>query len=234
MRYGGIKMIKTGKQILNENQLGNSFDKKPVAFSCSQFIESMLDLINLDGGKKLLDVGCGQGVFLKHAVKRNISCFGIDLSKRALESARKDSFGIYFVEGSGENLPWSNNFFNCVTIFGALEHFLNPEKGVKEIARVLKKDGIVLVVVPNEDFIYWLVTGKEPNVGMELERYANESEWKNLIEENGLKVIKTNYYSCPSTWTGFKRIVGKFFEFFIPKKYSYHFVFVCKRRIVKK
>lgn len=113
----------------------------------------MLSLLKPEPGKKLLDVGCGKGLFLFLASKRGLLTYGIDISKVAVDIARKVSPTSDIRVGLGEGLPYSDNFFDYVTCLGSLEHFLDPSKGVREMARVLKPDGRALILVPNSFFI---------------------------------------------------------------------------------
>ena len=114
---------------------------------------TMLNLLNPEPGKKLLDVGCGKGVFLFLASKMGLQTYGIDISKVAVDIARRVSHTSEIRVGLGEELPWDDNSFDYVTCLGSLEHFLDPAKGVKEMARVLKPDGRALILVPNSFFI---------------------------------------------------------------------------------
>jgi len=97
--------------------------------------------------KKILDVGCGTG---RHALKlasRGAKVTGIDFSKtmlkRAQEKARK--LNINFKYRNITNLPFSSNSFDKVTCNLVLSHIRNLNKVVKEISRVVKKNGIVVI-----------------------------------------------------------------------------------------
>lgn len=144
--------------------------------------------------RKILDVACGTGEFLKEAKMRSMDIYGIDISDYAIQDAKKHIQGKFFV-GSGEKLPFENNEFDLVTCIGSLEHFDSQERGISEMARVVKKNGVVLIHVPNLMFLGHIYMtykyGVMPSEGKQSfsEVFYTYGGWKKLLEENGLKVI---------------------------------------------
>ncbi len=162
--------------------------------------------------KKLLDVGCGGGFFLKQAEKFT-ETFGVDFSSVALNNAKKISKAELTL-CSASSLPFKNNFFDFVVCLGSLEHFIDMENALSEMKRVLKKDGKILIYVPNLNFILFKLnpaTAHQPN-----ERLASFNEWKKLIEK---------YFLIEKTDKHTHNPLGKL----IPKEFTYSFVFVGKK-----
>lgn len=95
---------------------------------------------------KLLDMGCGLGLFLELWDPQKWGLSGMDISKKAVEYARGE--GLNVREGSLEKTGFSDNYFNVITMFYVLEHLPNPLKVLKEVRRILKKDGLLVVRVP--------------------------------------------------------------------------------------
>ncbi len=216
---------------LTEEALKKSYDEiyetRPIA-DVPEYYRWVLQKLKVESGKKLLDVACGLGLLLKEAEKAGLETYGIDISSVAVEKAKENSPSSKIEEGSGEALPYPDDFFDYVTNLGSLEHFLHPEIGVQEMARVLKSKGKAAVLLPNS---YWwrgiikvLRTGDYVDQEQELERFATRNEWIRLLEENGLKVLETikfNGYSF-SWWKRFLK------EILIPINLSYHFLFICQ------
>ena len=92
-------------------------------------------------GKKILDVGCGGGFFLKYISNDAKLHVGVDLSTQALEIASRSSSSSHYVQGSAEELPFSAQSFGGLVCLGSLEHFLDIPKALNEFRRVLKDDG---------------------------------------------------------------------------------------------
>jgi ubiquinone/menaquinone biosynthesis C-methylase UbiE len=95
---------------------------------------------------KLLDMGCGLGLFLKLWDPQKWEVFGIDISEQAVEYAK--SKGLNVRQGSLEKTDFSDTRFDVITMFYVLEHLPNPLKVLKEVRRVLKKDGLLVIRIP--------------------------------------------------------------------------------------
>ncbi|MFZ3301295.1 MAG: class I SAM-dependent methyltransferase [Microgenomates group bacterium] len=101
-----------------------------------------------------LDVGIGYG-FLESEIlnkKLNLNLFGIDISSVAVTNAIKNLSG-EFKKASILSIPYNNNYFNCVVALDVIEHLSveNGKKSVKEIYRVTKKNGLVIISVPTNE-----------------------------------------------------------------------------------
>jgi ubiquinone/menaquinone biosynthesis C-methylase UbiE len=95
----------------------------------------------------LLDVGCGNGLFLEIAKKFSWNVSGVDVSDPCCKICREKGFTVYCGELRGVNFPDSS--FDVVTMFHVLEHVLNPRSLLVEAKRILKNGGGVIVSTPN-------------------------------------------------------------------------------------
>jgi ubiquinone/menaquinone biosynthesis C-methylase UbiE len=102
------------------------------------------------GGKKVLDIGSGSGIFLidmKKMNKKGMLAVGLDISKPLLKLSRKKSLenntdkGTYFICGNAHDLPFMDLSFDMVVVNGALHHFERPTAVLNEIYRILKSFG---------------------------------------------------------------------------------------------
>lgn len=98
---------------------------------------------------KILDMGCGEGTRLNQLIGKNQEGFGIDISGKAIEIAKKKYPQLHFEVGNLEELPYGDEKFDLVYSAYVFEHLDNPEKVVKEGIRVLKTGGTFLIVAPN-------------------------------------------------------------------------------------
>jgi methionine biosynthesis protein MetW len=98
----------------------------------------------------VLDVGCGDGV-LGHFLIKEKGCvvYGLDISKTALELARKRKLIVNLCDVSQDNFPFENETFDVVILACILEHVPFPEHTLQESERVLKRGGLMLITIPN-------------------------------------------------------------------------------------
>jgi 23S rRNA (guanine745-N1)-methyltransferase len=94
----------------------------------------------------LLDVGCGEGSFLRHVAGiAGLERHGVDISAPSIELAAKDSPEVLFVVANADRfLPYADQAFDFVTSIDA-------RVNAREFERVLRKGGLILIAVPGPD-----------------------------------------------------------------------------------
>ncbi|UCD33221.1 MAG: class I SAM-dependent methyltransferase [Desulfobacterales bacterium] len=97
---------------------------------------------------KLFDIGCGYGFFLQEMNIRGWQVSGLEISKTGRQFARNTMDLTVFSEPL-EHLSLPNNAFDVVTLFYVIEHVLDPLLLLKEINRILKSNGLVLIRWPH-------------------------------------------------------------------------------------
>lgn len=133
----------------------------------------------------LLDVGCGTGKNLEVFSKIGPVC-GIDFSSEAILFCKKRGLENIF-KATVEKMPFKKESFNAVTALDVLEH-TDDSEAVREIYRVLKKDGILIATVPAFSWLWsqWDVVLHHKR------RYTNQSLVE-VLEKNEFKVIRISY-----------------------------------------
>jgi ubiquinone/menaquinone biosynthesis C-methylase UbiE len=102
-------------------------------------------------GKRILDFGCGHGIFSVTPAKQGAHVIGVDISPRSLAFAHRRSTReqvsrrMQFCVGDCERLPFPDRTFDIVMSCGVLS-CLNLRSGVTEVARVLRPDGRAIFV----------------------------------------------------------------------------------------
>ncbi len=111
-----------------------------------EFMESMLS----HGSKRLLDVGCGPGFFLKRGAQRNWRCLGVEPSNKA--AAHANGLGLNVIKGffDGRTMKDEGLEFDAAHISEVLEHVANPLAVLEGVYGLLDEGGIVCVVAPND------------------------------------------------------------------------------------
>lgn len=123
-----------------ENQRWGSSDQTP------EFRHlAALDLI--DKGP-VLDLGCGDGLFLELLKKeKGIAGIGLDISEAAVSKARAKGLDARVFDFTESKLPFKDNGFRTVILFDVLEHLYEPQKLLAEVYRVAEKS--LILSVPN-------------------------------------------------------------------------------------
>jgi SAM-dependent methyltransferase len=103
---------------------------------------------------KILDVGCGPGLFLKELLERGHCIVGIDMAGGMVHRAREIIKGYpseqaQCIYGDIEDLQFADNSFDVVLCLGVLSYLPHDKKGLSEMRRVVKRDGIVVLGMPN-------------------------------------------------------------------------------------
>lgn len=99
-------------------------------------------------GNRILDIGCGTGVFLDIAMKKGWDVFGIEISPTALEFAAA-KIGSERVSKDFFSIDESPNSFDVVCMWAVIEHVTNPYAYFEKVYRLLKPNGIFALATVN-------------------------------------------------------------------------------------
>ncbi|HLV92059.1 MAG TPA: bifunctional demethylmenaquinone methyltransferase/2-methoxy-6-polyprenyl-1,4-benzoquinol methylase UbiE, partial [Aequorivita sp.] len=137
--------------------ISNEYDGLNRVISLGTDVSWRKKVIKLVSEKKVenvLDIATGTGdLAIQFAEKTEAKrIVGLDLSDGMLNVARKKISGkpysnkIEFIQGDSEALPFEDNSFDAITVSFGIRNFENLEKGLSEIHRVLRKDGIFVIL----------------------------------------------------------------------------------------
>lgn len=102
----------------------------------------------MPAGRRVLDVGCGNGIALE-ALKNWPERCGVDVSEELLKLARAKGVDARFCDADNTPLPFSDQSFDLVLSSDVIEHVLHTDHLLNEINRVLKPGGLYVAVIPN-------------------------------------------------------------------------------------
>ncbi len=164
---------------------------------------------NMENNSKIsiLDIGCGFGYFLKLCDEEGWETYGVDISEYAIGRARSITKAKLFVHDVEKGLPMFNeDFFDIVTMIDVLEHLYSPFKVVKEIYRILKPGGFMIITTPNLNALarfLWKIIGKEKRWYGFIDKthihLFTPLSLKHLVEKAGFRIInlKTPFHPLP-------------------------------------
>ncbi len=105
-------------------------------------------------GKKLLEIGFWEGLFLNVCSKTGLIATGLEVKKEYFEKVKKEFPHLDLHWYDGGKFPFPDNSFDLIVSFQVLEHTNSVEHIIKECLRVLKQDGIMYHVCPNYNSFY--------------------------------------------------------------------------------
>jgi SAM-dependent methyltransferase len=109
-------------------------------------------LLRIPDDSRVLDLGCAFG-FGTRLPARRFKTYGHDLSAPYIERARHSLPDVTFTVGPADSVPYPDAFFDAVLLLDVLEHVPDDVAVVREIARVLRPGGTLVVSVPNQGIL---------------------------------------------------------------------------------
>jgi len=148
--------------------------------------------------KKILDLGCGSGLLAKKLKSRKNDVVGLDISPQAIKRAKKRGLQAFVCNLEIERWPVKKNCFDVVVASEVIEHILDTDKFLKNIRRVLKAKGSLILTTPNTASLgrrLFLLLGKNPYLEASFHpqraghvRYFTKDSLFILLRKHGFKI----------------------------------------------
>jgi ubiquinone/menaquinone biosynthesis C-methylase UbiE len=200
----------------------------------------------ISNGDKILEIGCGRGGFAfwfsKTYKNQSTEYEAADFSLSAINMAKK-----YQKENAIENINFSvkdiqkiefpDNYFDKIICFETIEHVPNPKKAVKELHRVLKPNGLMVLTTPNYLNFYGLyriflrLTGRKwTEVGQPINKFVLLPKTLFWLKSSGFGVLKyaSSEFSIP--WLYKKVYHFKFKPAYWNRFFGLQSFFLCKKK----
>jgi 2-polyprenyl-3-methyl-5-hydroxy-6-metoxy-1,4-benzoquinol methylase len=156
----------------------------------------ILDVLNYVEPGPLLDIGCSVGYTLVAAQELGLTPTGADLSQYAINACRK--LGFRAESGALGALPFADSEFSVITMKHVLEHTPDPRAALRDVRRMLKPGGALLIAVPDgayhkalshpQTYDYFL-----PNEhGREHFVYYTSQTLSKLVGQEGFRVVRVH------------------------------------------
>ncbi len=130
-------------------QLQKSGEKSGTAYYRSNTFDQILSLQRINRGEKVLEIGCGNGSFMKMLInQKNINVTGLELNSYAVEKCKKEGLNTHnlLIEDFAVN---HKNEFDAVCSFQVLEHVYAIKSFIESSLEVLKSGGQLIISVPD-------------------------------------------------------------------------------------
>lgn len=160
--------------------------------------------------ESVLDAGCGEGFTLEKLREHGVggTLVGIDVQQQAIEHGRQIHPNLSLQQGSIYELPFKNEEFDLTICSEVLEHLDDPERALRELARVTKK--YTIITVPHEPFFRMANFLRGKNIS----RWGNDIEHIQHWSARGIAALVEQHFKVrkirtPFPWTivvGEKRI----------------------------
>jgi SAM-dependent methyltransferase len=212
--------------------------KGPAYLRAPSYYDVFLDYLAVTPGQRLLDIGCGPGLLLSRALRRGLSCAGIDLSEVALRMACDRARGALLARCNAEALCLPTASFDHITCIGVLEHILDFARALAEMRRVAKPGAEICILVPNAHALSRISGIRKTASGRVEERAATLDEWAQVFRRNGLVIEQIHR----DVWAmcrlrrrlrtrrsgGRQRAPGAHVLHVVPPRYTGQFVFILR------
>jgi ubiquinone/menaquinone biosynthesis C-methylase UbiE len=157
-------------------------------------LNQLVSLFQLRPASLLLDVGCGTGgivPYLLQAIGPEGRIWSVDFAEKMVEIAKKKFASeprVSFRLASVESLPFDSEFFDHVVCFGAFPHFADKELALREMYRVLRKGGTLIIAhALSSEEIKAHHKGASP---VSRDFLPEEMEMKKLLADAGFQVAR--------------------------------------------
>jgi 2-polyprenyl-3-methyl-5-hydroxy-6-metoxy-1,4-benzoquinol methylase len=156
---------------------------------------TLIRRVNKNPPGNILDVGAGDGKFLSFARGMGFQPFGTTASNTSAIAAKK-LYGID-IEFCEDLEIFSENSIDIITYWHVFEHLSDPEYHVKKWPKLLKKDGVVVIEVPNIGSLGSLICF-DSWLGSDVEHHINHMKKDSIVDlvnRSGLNVYKIDHFS---------------------------------------
>lgn len=165
-------------------------------------------VIKLMGGEKnmpknVLDVGSASGWFLSELALRypKASYAGVDVYKKAIDYGKKRYKNLQLICSDAHSLPFPNESFDVVICAEVLEHVKSPEKVLREIKRVLTKDGTAIIEMDSGNLLFRVIwywwTRLRRGVWRDSHIHAfNTKKLENMIKNSGFIITRKKVFNA--------------------------------------
>lgn len=138
--------------------------------------------------EQALDIGCGTGGNLPVLSRFSKTVIGLDTSPHALDYCQSRGWNTVGLMGADGHLDFTDETAGLITLFDILEHVADERPLLREISRVLRPDGLLIITVPAFQFLW-----SEHDAALHHYRRYTRNNLTRLLTDEGLKIVSASY-----------------------------------------
>jgi ubiquinone/menaquinone biosynthesis C-methylase UbiE len=170
------------------DQVAHAWDRMREGFFSEAVREKAFSIAGLQAGKRAADIGAGSGFIIEGLIRRGIQVIAVDQSEAMLAEMKKKFKGLKGVDyrvGNAERLPISDEAVDYVFANMFLHHVESPSLAIKEMVRILKPGGMMVITdldehpfafLKTEHHDHWMGFKRE-----EIKKWLKEAGLRNVI-----------------------------------------------------
>lgn len=184
-------------QKLNESLLNSYYKKdKSLLENLKSFLFQLIySPIPKEHKGRILDIGCGNGIYLYNLKKHDWDVYGVEISKKAVAFAQEKLRLKNVRQGTIEDIKYPDGYFDVITMNHVIEHLFSPKETLGEINGILKKEGLLIITTPNVNSFnakifreYWFPLETPRHLDI-----FNFLTMKRLMSDTGFIIKKISY-----------------------------------------
>lgn len=201
------------------------FDRVPLHTRLNEDLKVLDNIYDLKSEGKVLEVGCGNGFLLNLFKEKGYDCTGIEPSPKAAKFA-KDNLDLNVLNQLLDKNTFTDNQFDIILLMDVIEHLYNPNELIQICNKILKKDGILVILTGDISAI---------NVKIWREKWYYFYSWEHIsffTKKSLLKLAELNGFSLISikNISHFRGFLYNLYTLIIHNPLMYIYNFGIKKR----
>ncbi len=185
------KLVQLYAQDQTAHQIYISKPQVDIDIVKSKYGLNILDKLGVPDKENIMDLGCGSGKFLDTAVQHGWKkCVGVDANPTFKHF--HDESNIQFIYSSFEELnkDFIGSDYSAITLWNVLEHLYDLKAIVKQLKHILKREGLLFIMVPNVTSLATrLIRDKSPTFNWKHVAHFTPQSLQKLMEDAGFKTL---------------------------------------------
>ncbi|MBN2532683.1 MAG: methyltransferase domain-containing protein [Spirochaetales bacterium] len=176
------------------SKIADRYDKNEIRHRIPKDILIKELYTNNGNSLDVLDLACGTGNYIEKQIQYyrdyNIHWTGADLCKEMLQKAINKNLKAAFIHADAHNLPFEQETFDYVKVNCAIHHFEDKKKAVSEIARILRRNGVLSIFNICHDYMKksWVYDYFPGSIAIDKERFLATDTLYHLFKNSGFHV----------------------------------------------